>query len=233
MTEDGHPDYVFDEARRLRTPTAAAVAGIVFSVLFVTSAALIRAGFPAAPVRTLQTPAVSEIDPDPVRLGLRLLPIAFIAFLWFIGVVRTQFGRHEDQLFSTVFLGTGLLLIGVLLVAAAIGSAVLDHDLGGAAVDDSAVRIASNTLYYLLYGIAPRLAGGFILVTTNVMTRVRVIPRWLSVVGVVLGLTTFLLVDRLGWSVYALPLWVLCISGFILRREWDLHRASRHPVHPG
>ena len=135
------PAYVFDEARRLRTPTAAAVAGIIFAVLFVTSAALIRSGFPTAPVRTLLTPAVERIDPGRVRVGLQLLPFAGIAFLWFIGVVRTRFGRHEDQLFATVFLGTGLLLVAILLVAAAIGAAVLDENVGRRAVDGSAVRI--------------------------------------------------------------------------------------------
>lgn len=220
------PAYVFDEARRLRTPTAAAVAGIIFAVLFVTSAALIRSGFPTAPVRTLLTPAVERIDPGRVRAGLQLLPFAGIAFLWFIGVVRTRFGRHEDQLFATVFLGTGLLLVAILLVAAAIGAAVLDQNVGRRAVDGSAVRIASNTLYNLLYVIAPKLAGGFVLVTTNVMTRVGVIPRWLSVIGVLVGLTMFFLVDRVGWSVYALPIWVLCISGFILRGEWQGRTAA-------
>jgi hypothetical protein len=227
------PDYVFDEARRLRTPTAAAVAGIVFAVLFVTSAALIRAGFPDAPVRSLLTPAVTRIDPDLVRMGLQLLPFTGIAFLWFIGVVRTQFGRHEDQLFATVFLGTGLLLVAVLLMAAAIGAAVLDQNVGRDAVDGTAVRIATNTLYSLLYVIAPKLAGGFVLVTTNVMTRVGVIPRWLSVIGVLVGLMMFGLVDRIGWSVYALPLWVLCISGFILRGEWKGRRATTAAAQAG
>lgn len=224
------PAYLFDEARRLRTPTAAAVAGIIFAVLFVTSAALIRSGFPTAPVRTLLTPALDRIDPGRVRSGLSLLPFAGIAFLWFIGVVRTQFGKHEDQLFATVFLGTGLLLVATLLMAAAIGAAVLDQNVGRAAVDGSAVRIASNTLYNLLYVIAPKLAGGFVLVTTNVMTRARIIPRWLSAIGVLVGLTMFVLVDRVGWSVYALPLWVLCISGFILRSEWQVHRAAGRPT---
>jgi hypothetical protein len=44
-----------------------------------------------------------------IRSSLHLVPFAGIAFLWFIGVVRDQLGNVEDRLFSTVFLGSGLL----------------------------------------------------------------------------------------------------------------------------
>jgi hypothetical protein len=40
------------------------------------------------------------------------------AFLWFIGVVREQLGNVEDRLFSTVFLGSGLLFLAMLFMGA-------------------------------------------------------------------------------------------------------------------
>ena len=46
------------------------------------------------------------------------MPFAGIAFLWFIGVVREQLGEVEDRLFSTVFLGSGLLFLAMLFTGA-------------------------------------------------------------------------------------------------------------------
>ena len=66
----------------------------------------IRVAMPAKP---------SEAGPwlsDPTRrhlvqIALGLMPFACIAFLWFVGVVRT-FGQAEDRFFATLFLGSGL-----------------------------------------------------------------------------------------------------------------------------
>jgi hypothetical protein len=55
-----------------------------------------------------------------VAIGLNLIPFAGIAFLWFIGVIRDRIGAHEDRFFATVFLGSGLLFVGMLFVAAAV-----------------------------------------------------------------------------------------------------------------
>ena len=55
-----------------------------------------------------------------MRWSLQLVPFAGIAFLWFIGVVRDQLGDVEDRLFSTVFLGSGLLFLAMLFAGAAV-----------------------------------------------------------------------------------------------------------------
>ena len=39
-----------------------------------------------------------------------------IAFLWFMGVVRDRFKETEDQLFSSVFIGSGLLFLAMVFV---------------------------------------------------------------------------------------------------------------------
>ena len=58
-------------------------------------------------------------------MALNLLPFAAIAFLWFIGVVRDRIGEGEDRLFATVFLGSGLLFIAMMLSAAALAGGLL------------------------------------------------------------------------------------------------------------
>jgi hypothetical protein len=87
----------------LRTPHAAAVAGIIFAVLFTTSIVLIRIAL-AEDSSGTNTAAWLQGNTTPVSLALTLAPFAGIAFLWFMGVVRDRFGTLEDQFFSTVFM---------------------------------------------------------------------------------------------------------------------------------
>ena len=54
------------------------------------------------------------------------MPFAGIAFLWFIGVIREQLGAVEDRLFSTVFMGSGLLFLALLFSGAAISSSLVE-----------------------------------------------------------------------------------------------------------
>jgi hypothetical protein len=39
--------------------------------------------------------------------------------MWFLGVLRDRPGAKEDQFFATVFLGSGLMSLGMIFVAAA------------------------------------------------------------------------------------------------------------------
>ena len=60
-----------------------------------------------------------------VSLALTLAPFAGIAFLWFMGVVRSHLGKAEDQFFSSVFVGSGLLFLTMIFVAAAIAGGII------------------------------------------------------------------------------------------------------------
>jgi fumarate reductase subunit C len=66
---------------RLKTPRAAAVAGVLFSVLLITGLLLLRLSVPADP---LEAGAWLKINANTVALALNLVPFAGIAFLWFI-----------------------------------------------------------------------------------------------------------------------------------------------------
>ena len=106
----------------LRTPRAAAVAGVVFSLLTLASFGLLWGAIPADPQASGGWLATNTAE---VALALNLIPFAGIAFLWFIGVVRDRLGQREDRFFATVFLGSGLLFLGMLFVAAAVVGAML------------------------------------------------------------------------------------------------------------
>ena len=85
-----------------KTPKAAAIAGIVFSILLLTSFGLLRWSIPSDPL----APSIwLSGRGNTIALALNLIPFAGIAFLWFIGVLRDRLGQREDRFFATVFLG--------------------------------------------------------------------------------------------------------------------------------
>ena len=104
--------------RRLATPRAAAIAGVLFALLFGTALVFIRMALPegAEPGAQWLTPGSTNI-----KTAALIMPFAGIAFLWFIAVVRDGFGRFEDKFFSTVFIGAGLTFLAMMFVAAGVG----------------------------------------------------------------------------------------------------------------
>ena len=98
--------------RPLNSPRAAAVAGFVFALLFAAAWILVRSALPAS-VTADSDWLDEEGAATRIRVGLALVPFAGIAFLWFIGVIRDRFKDSEDQLFSTVFIGSGLLFLAM------------------------------------------------------------------------------------------------------------------------
>ena len=110
--------------RSLKTPRAAAFAGIIFSVLLISAMVLLRVSVPAHPA----VPGAWLTDSrrrTAVAVALNLIPFAGIAFLWFIGVVRDRIGEREDRLFATVFLGSGLLFVAMLFVGGAVAAGLI------------------------------------------------------------------------------------------------------------
>jgi hypothetical protein len=114
--------------QRMRTPRAAAVAGIVFSLLLITSMLLIWTSIPADP-RGPATDVMNHLKA--LSFSLNLLPFAGVAFLWFIAVVRDRLGTLEDRFFATVFLGSGLLFIAMMFNVGALVSGEPRRELGG------------------------------------------------------------------------------------------------------
>src|SRR5262245_25316209 len=87
----------------LKTPKAAAIAGMVLSVLLI---GVFRTSIPADPQ---ESGSWLQSNSGAVALALNLMPFVGIAFLWFIGVLRDRLGEKEDRFFATVFFGSGVL----------------------------------------------------------------------------------------------------------------------------
>ena len=106
----------------LKTPRAAAYAGIIFSVLLFAMFVMVRLSVPADP---LEQGTWLAGDTSHVSFAMNLVPFAGVAFLWFVGLLRDRLGEKEDQFFATVFLGSGVLLFTMMFAAAAAVGAII------------------------------------------------------------------------------------------------------------
>jgi hypothetical protein len=204
-------------AASLRTPRAAAVAGILFSVLLGLAVVLIRLSVPTEPTEAGKLLS----DPDrrsTVEFALGLVPFAGIAFLWFIGVIRDRIGEHEDRLFATVFLGSGLLLVGMLFVAAAIAGGLIAQagSTSGGVRSPETWRLGHQVTFTLLNVYAMRMGAVFVLTTASIGKRTGVLPRWLAMSGYASALILLFGIPVSGWLTLLLPIWVLIVSVYIL-----------------
>jgi hypothetical protein len=199
----------------LRTPKAAAVAGIVFSVLLVVVLGLFRLSAPADP---LDSGAWLAQSSGTVALALNLMPFAGIAFLWFIGVLRDRLGREEDRFFATVFFGSGLLFLAMLFASAAvIGAVVIVFTAQPDAMMNSTTLHLARALAYNLANVyAIKMAGVFMISLSTVIFRTRIAPRWIAILGFVLAFILLLGSYYISWCFLVLPVWVLLLSVHIL-----------------
>jgi hypothetical protein len=200
---------------RLKTPRAAAVAGILFSVLTIVSLVLIRLTIPATPQEEGDWLAEGW---DTVSLALNLLPFAGIAFLWFIGVIRDRLGAHEDRFFATVFLGSGLLFLAMLFSTAAMAGGILRiyGAAPGAQMDADVYAYGRAVMEEIMSVYTNKMAGVFMITTSTLALRTGIVPRWMAYLGLALAVVLLLSLAYFAWAILVLPLWVLLISTYIL-----------------
>jgi hypothetical protein len=200
---------------KLTSPRAAAIAGIVFSVLLLTSLVLIRISVPANPQDAGTWLAEHS---KTVGLALNLLPFAGIAFLWFIGVIRDRLGSSEDRLFATVFLGSGLLFLAMLFASAAVAGGIINiyGTTQGNLISSGIYTFGRSLTYEIMTVYAMKMAGMFMISTSTLSLRTGILPRWMAYLGLLLALILLLTVSLFYWTPLLFPLWVLLISVHIL-----------------
>jgi hypothetical protein len=201
----------------LRTPRAAAIAGIIFAVLFGTSIGLMRLAIPEG-IESPGGAAWLQSGGGSVRLALMLVPYAGIAFLWFMGVIRNRLGQLEDQFFSTVFYGSGLLFLAMMFCSAAIAGGLLSgYALDANAMTSSGVVTFARTVIYTVTNVyAFRMAGVFMLSIGTIWVRTRVMPRVFVVITYLLAALLLLAMNLSLWVIMVFPAWVFAISLYIL-----------------
>jgi hypothetical protein len=153
--------------QHMKTPRAAAIAGIIFSLLLITGMTLIWTSIPADP-----RGAANELTNHRKALSFsfNLLPFAGVSFLWFIAVVRDRLGELEDRFFATVFLGSGLLFIAMIVKVGASSSSLIETlGRGSLSLLQSGTYALSRVeIYQMIHTYAMKMAGVFMISTSTI-----------------------------------------------------------------
>jgi len=211
-----------DEVLAAVRGSRAAVAGLVFSGLFVTGWLLLR-----------QSPGLDDTDAEIIEYyadsgnrrasalaGLYIVPFAAIAFIWFLAALRDRYVRaaaRENTLLSTVHLVAGALFAASLFIVSAIELALVWlADEAAGTIDVSSARAV------LAFGeanadiMALRSAAVFVAVSSTRAVRSGLFPRVYALIGLLIAITLLLVYDN--WPVTALlvPAWVGVSSILVL-----------------
>ena len=198
--------------RKLKSPRAAAIAGILFALLYGAGLVLIRISIPADPA--VDSAAWLETNSRMIALALNLVPYAGIAFLWFIGVIRDRLSDLEDRLFATVFLGSGLLFLALTFEGAALAGGLLSsYAITPKVMVESGVFAYSRAVMYQILNIyAIRMAGVFMISLGTIWLRTGLMHRGWAFLTYALALVLLLSIDYSLWVILIFPVWVLVVS---------------------
>ena len=200
--------------RRIRSPRSAAIAGILFALMRITSLLLISS------VSDPNEFSIEWLETLSSTSSVVVLLVIFsgIAFLWFTGVIRDLIGEREDHFFATIFFGSGILYVALGFVWAAIFGAMLGI------YSTFSHLLVGNDIYIFGFAImneiinsyALRMTGVYMLSINTLWTRAQVMPRWIIIITYIMALGFLFFAGMLLLARYLFPVWVLLISVYIL-----------------
>lgn len=219
--------------RRITQGTAAA--GAVFAVLFVVSMVILaRTPGPRASDEAVVAFYTGDDRRLLVAVGLYLLPLSAVAFLWFIAALRewvSGSARRLSQVLSNVQLLSGIgFIVLALASSAATTVAAFETEFSNAPLDPSDAREFPLFGSALLYVFAMRMAAIFVTSTTGIVRGAGVFPRWFQLVSYVVAACLFLAASRGIWLVFVFPGWVLLLSGLIVARHRSIASFAGVPL---
>src|SRR3954469_1639079 len=214
-----------DHLARRHAARLTSVLGIAFAVLFLVALAMLnRTPGPRSTDQELVAFYASGAQRAIVLSGLYVLPLAAVAFLWFIAALRQwveMSSRTIDQLLATVQMLSGVAFITLAFAAAGAATIVANSvELANLPVDPTIARqfpLYSRTLL-IIFGM--RMAAIFVTTTAKLGHEARLFPRWFVFGSYGVAAALFLAATLSIWLVVVFPLWVMLLSGII----WDYAR---------
>lgn len=215
------PDAASAPRRWFRSIQAAAFAGFVYAALaFASLLLLTRQPEPGSSDAAVASWYGASGNNSSVILGLNLAVFAAIAFLWFVAVIRRRIGDREDRFFATVFFGSGILYVGLLLVGSTALSALAVVVSGfDAPIPDAHDQMITGGLGgALMLTVVPRVQAVFILTTSTLILRTGAFRRGIALFGYVVALSLLLIPIIIEPMGLAFPIWVAVVSASLLVR---------------
>jgi hypothetical protein len=160
-------------------------------------------------------------DPHWAILALNLVPYAGIAFLWFIGVIRDRVGDLEDRFFATIFLGSGLLFVGLTFIGAALAGGLLTiyQTEQSELTASGAYNYGRAVMYNIVNVYAIRMAGVFMISLSTIWLRTSIMHRAWPFATLVLALVLLVSDGYYPLVLLIFPGWVLTVSVYLLIRD--------------
>ncbi|MGI9645330.1 MAG: hypothetical protein ACR2O6_08490 [Ilumatobacteraceae bacterium] len=210
--------------RRMVSIEAAAVAGLAFAVLSFISVTLLTrlpdASDPAAIDAFYADSAERRLD----FVALTLAQFAAITFLWFLAVIRRRIGDREDRFFATVFYGSGLTYIAVMLVGSAVlagPSVAIDYGEGVPPGQDT-YSLVVGIGWGIMLSVVPRVQAIFMITTSTLIMRSGAIFKGVAILGYLIAAILIVVPILTRPSGVGLPVWVALTSIVLLFRRSEI-----------
>lgn len=218
----------------LRAPKAAAISGIIFSILLIISLVLFFLSLPNGLDEKSQMWLNSA--GSTLLQALKLVPFTGIAFLWFMGVVHDRLKDRQDRFLVTVFTGSGLLFLTLLFISAGIVVTTVQLYITASNPQVASIffSIGSTFAREIMNTYTIRMAGVFMISTCTLFIRTRAIPRWIAWLGYGLALLMLLrlgFIERMGWLILFFPIWILLVSVYILIDNYRVKSINPQSFH--
>jgi hypothetical protein len=115
-----------------------------------------------------------------------------------------------------VFLGSGLLFVAMMFVAAAVAGGLL-ADMSSSAPPSADILVLGRNVTSLLLNVySMRMAAVFTLTTVTIARRTKIVSRWLTIAGLATALVLLVGIGISAWVELLFPVWILAISIDIL-----------------
>jgi hypothetical protein len=198
------------------------VLGAAFSILFLLSLWLLNAvPKPRDDDQVVRDFYAGDQKRTVVIVGLYLLPLSAIAFIWFLASVRQWVAKTtpiDRQVIGTVQLLSGFAFITLALASSAatiIPAAAVE--LSHQPLDPALARqfpLFGNALL-LVFGI--RMAAMFVMTTANLGRQSAAMPKWFVFASFALAIVLLLSYSLSIWLVVGFPVWVLVLGVLIIQ----------------
>jgi hypothetical protein len=220
----GGEPAVVDDALIGARGSRVALAGLVFSVLFVVAWILLRdsPSFDATDQELIDYYADPDQRSKSVIAGLYVIPFAGIAFIWFMAALRDRylhFSSRENMILSTAHVVAGALVVTSLFTLAGVELAVSWLGEAGASFDAASARSLLALGESISEIMALRSAAVFVGVSATRAMRSGLFPRSYGVLSLITALALLLVYEAVPGISLAFPAWVASSSVLILVRR--------------
>ena len=198
------------------------IVGVVFSILFVVSVFSFSGGPHPNATDADVTAYYQTSSQQLVRIGgLYLLPLAAIAFLWFVSALHAWVqlsGRPIDRLMSTVQMLGGVSFVTLSLAAAA-SATVASFSYADYVLTPDLARQFPLFGRTLLAVFGMRMAALFVMSTAKLGQGRGLLPRWFQWISFAVALALFASATLNVWLTLIFPAWIVLLCGMIWLRR--------------